>query len=92
MSFHSNRYRRSRSGRKEFVIRNVKLNESYNLDNASLILIVKGRYILMVKLPRRGYEKLFQRLFSLPAFIIVTLVIVIILIPPQQIPTSSISS
>jgi hypothetical protein len=38
----------------------------------------------------RGDEKLFQRLFSLPAFIIVTLVIVIILL--QQIPTSSISS
>jgi|SRR5215211_4641340 hypothetical protein len=38
----------------------------------------------------RGDEKLFQRLFSLPAFIIVTLVIVTILL--QQIPTSSISS
>src|SRR5918995_3554857 len=38
----------------------------------------------------RGDEKLFQRLFSLPAFIIVTLVIVTILL--EQIPTSSISS
>src|SRR5918995_2213978 len=38
----------------------------------------------------RGDEKLFQRLFSLPAFIIVTLVIVTILL--QQILTSSISS
>ena len=40
----------------------------------------------------RGDEKLFQRLFSLPAFIIVTLVIVTTLILPQQIPTPSISS
>src|SRR5919108_2449904 len=36
-------------------------------------------------------EGLFKRLFSLPAFIIVTLVIVTILIPLQQFPTSSIS-
>jgi hypothetical protein len=40
----------------------------------------------------REDEKLFQKLFSLPAFIIATLAIVTILILPQQIPTSSISS
>jgi hypothetical protein len=39
----------------------------------------------------RGDEK-FQRLFSLPALIMITLVIVTILILLQQIPTSSISS
>jgi hypothetical protein len=39
----------------------------------------------------RGDEKLFQGLFSLPPIIIVALVIVITLIPLQQIPTSSIS-
>jgi hypothetical protein len=40
----------------------------------------------------RGDEKLFQRLFSLPALIMITSVIVITLILPQQIPTQSISS
>src|SRR5215208_6193109 len=39
----------------------------------------------------RGDAKLFQGLFSLPPIIIVALVIVITLIPLQQIPTSSIS-
>ena len=38
-----------------------------------------------------GDEKLFQKLFSLPAFIIITLVIVTILILLHQIPTSPIS-
>ena len=48
---------------------------------------------MIIKFPRRENEKLFQRLFSLPgAFIIVTLVIVSMLIPLQQTPTSSISS
>jgi hypothetical protein len=48
---------------------------------------------MIIKFPRRENEKPFQRLFSLPgAFIIVTLVIVSILIPLQQTPTSSISS
>src|SRR5919109_956263 len=40
----------------------------------------------------RGDEKLFQRLFSLPALIMITSVIVTTLILPQQIPTQSISS
>jgi hypothetical protein len=40
----------------------------------------------------RGDEKLFQRLFSLPALIMITSVIVTTLILPQQIPTPSISS
>jgi hypothetical protein len=48
---------------------------------------------MIIKFPRRENEKSFQRLFSLPgAFIIVTLVIVSMLIPLQQTPTSSISS
>jgi hypothetical protein len=48
---------------------------------------------MIIKFPRRENEKLFQRLFSLPgAFIIVTLVIVLMLIPLQQTPISSISS
>ena len=48
---------------------------------------------MIIKFPRRENEKLFHRLFSLPgAFIIVTLVIVSMLIPLQQTPTSSISS
>jgi len=38
-----------------------------------------------------GDEKLFQKLFSLPAFIVIILVIVTILILLQQIPTSPIS-
>jgi hypothetical protein len=44
----------------------------------------------MIDKSLRGDEK-FQRLFLLPPIIIVTLVIVTILIPLQQIPTSSIS-
>ena len=44
------------------------------------------------KFLRGGDEKLFQRLFSLPALIMITSVIVIALILPQQIPTPSISS
>jgi hypothetical protein len=40
----------------------------------------------------RGDEKLFQRLFSLPALIMIMLVIVTILILLQQIPTSLVSS
>ena len=48
---------------------------------------------MIIKFPRRENEKFFQRLFSLPgAFIIITLVIVSMLIPLQQTPTSSISS
>ena len=38
-----------------------------------------------------GDERLFQKLFFLPALIMIILVIVAILIPLQQIPTSSIS-
>jgi hypothetical protein len=40
----------------------------------------------------RGDEKLFQGLFSLPALVMITSVIVTTLILPQQIPTPSISS
>ena len=47
---------------------------------------------MIVKFPRREREKLYQRPVSLPAFIIVTLVITILLMPLHDIPNSSILS
>jgi hypothetical protein len=47
---------------------------------------------MIAKFPRRENEALFRRLFLLPAFIIVILDIVSILVPLQQTPTSSITS
>ena len=47
---------------------------------------------MIARFPRRENETLFRRLFPLPAFIIVILAIVSILVLLQQTPTSSISS
>ena len=73
------------------AIRNVKKNRVYDLDKASEFLIVGADRLRIVKFPRRGKEKLYQRPFLLPV-IMVTLVIAILLIPIELIPKSSISS
>lgn len=77
---------------KEFVLRSVKLNQSHNLDIALMFLLLKAYILMVARFPRRENETLFRRLFPLPAFIIVILAIVSILVPLQQTPTSSISS
>ena len=73
------------------AIRNVKKNRVYDLDKASEFLIVGADKLRIVKFPRSGKEKLYQRPFLLPV-IMVTLVIAILLIPIQLIPKSSLSS
>jgi hypothetical protein len=77
---------------KEIVIRSVKLNQSHNLDIALMFLLLKAYILMIARFPRRENETLFRRLFPLPAFIIVILAIVSILVLLQQTPTSSISS
>ena len=78
---------------KEFVLRSVKLNQSHNLDIALMFLLLKAYILMIARFPRRENETLFRRLFPLPAFIIVILAIVSILVLLQQTPTtSSISS
>ena len=78
---------------KEFVLRSVKLNQSHNLDIALMFLLLKAYILMIARYPRRENETLFRRLFPLPAFIIVILAIVSILVLLQQTPTtSSISS
>jgi hypothetical protein len=57
-----------------------------------MFLLLKAYILMIAKFPRRENETLFRRLFSLPAFIIVILAIVSILVLLQQTPTSSISS
>ena len=74
---------------KEFVIRSVKLNQSHNLDIALMFLLLKAYILMIARFPRRETEALFRRLFPLPAFIIVMLAIVSILVLVQQTPTSS---
>lgn len=73
---------------KEFVIRSVKLNQSHNLDIALMFLLLKAYILMIARFPRRENETLFRRLFPLPAFIIVILAIVSILVLLQQTPTS----
>ncbi|MFZ0695910.1 MAG: hypothetical protein WAM88_02085, partial [Nitrososphaeraceae archaeon] len=80
--------KRVSSSRKVSAIRNVKKNRVYDLDKASEFLIVGTDRLRIVKFPRRGKEKLYQRLFLLPV-IMVTLVIAILLIPIQLVPNSS---
>lgn len=60
---------------KEFVLRSVKLNQSHNLDIALMFLLLKAYILMIARFPRRENETLFRRLFPLPAFIIVTLVL-----------------
>lgn len=77
---------------KEFVIRSVNLNQSHNLDIALMFLLLKAYILMVARFPRRENETLLRRLFPLPAFIIVILAVVSILVLLQQTPTSSISS
>ena len=57
-----------------------------------MFLLLKAYILMIARFPRRENETLFRRLFPLPAFIIVILAIVSILVLLQQTPTSSISS
>src|SRR5918999_1826644 len=77
---------------KEFVIRSVNLNQSHNLDIALMFLLLKAYILMVARFPRRENETLLRRLFPLPAFIIVILAVVSIIVLLQQTPTSSISS
>ena len=77
---------------KEFVIRSVNLNQSHNLDIALMFLLLKAYILMVARFPRRENETLLRRLFPLPAFIIVILAVVSILVLLQQTPTLSTSS